>query len=64
MLNLKYSGAKNNTVYFIYKDLKVLDLEYGGAKSNFMYNNSKSFAIKFMDILNNYRKFITLTEVD
>lgn len=64
MLNLKYSGAKNNTVYFIYKDLKVLDLEYGGAKSNFMYNNSKSFAINSMDILNNYRKFITLMEVD
>ena len=51
----------------IVKDLKMLNLEYSGAKSNtvyFIYNNSKSFAIKFMDILNNYRKFITLTEVD
>ena len=51
----------------IVKDLKMLNLEYSGAKSNtvyFIYNNSKSFAIKFMDILNNYRKFIALTEVD
>ena len=67
VVRLNGSLVLRTTVELIVKDLKMLNLEYSGAKNNtvyFIYNNSKSFAIKFIDILNNYRKFITLTEVD
>lgn len=67
VIRLNGSLVLRTTVELIVKDLKMLNLEYNGAKNNtvyFIYNNSKSFAIKFMDILNNYRKFIALTEVD